>query len=411
MNWKTFKKVGGWVAAGVVLAVAVYALVNVTPAKAADLGGNCCSDLEERIAELEATTARKGNRKVSLTVSGQINKAILWWNDIGDLVDGDARVIENGAAETYIAVHGEAKIRPDLVAGYRLEVGQGKTSFDLDGATRYVDIKTDNDLYTRQSYAYIVSKDFGALSIGLQSTATDDLTQQNVANTDAISKRLTIQPIGGVTVSYLGNQFAEIPLEPFNGRKADSLKYTSPTLAGFSLSAAWVSSDDAWDVALRYAGKLSGFEVVGAVGYYDDKVSDLIEPIIGNALGDIETKTLTLNGGLKHVESGLFLQASWARLDFDSNVGSAVGTSSTDAYHIQAGIERKIFTSIGETTVFGEYLDWSDLDLSYYGLGINQSVLSDSKGDSLADLYFLFRRYDAGSENVDTVLSGLRLKF
>ncbi len=41
-------------------------------ASAADLGGNCCADLEERIAELEATTARKGNRKVSLTVSGWV---------------------------------------------------------------------------------------------------------------------------------------------------------------------------------------------------------------------------------------------------------------------------------------------------------------------------------------------------
>ncbi|HML30397.1 MAG TPA: porin, partial [Hyphomicrobium sp.] len=41
-------------------------------ASAADLGGNCCADLEERIAELESTTARKGNRKVSLTVSGWV---------------------------------------------------------------------------------------------------------------------------------------------------------------------------------------------------------------------------------------------------------------------------------------------------------------------------------------------------
>ena len=31
-------------------------------------------DLEERIAELEATTARKGNRKVSLTVSGWVGQ-------------------------------------------------------------------------------------------------------------------------------------------------------------------------------------------------------------------------------------------------------------------------------------------------------------------------------------------------
>ena len=43
---------------------AVGVLAGMTAANAADLGGNCCSDLEERIAELEATTARKGNRKV-----------------------------------------------------------------------------------------------------------------------------------------------------------------------------------------------------------------------------------------------------------------------------------------------------------------------------------------------------------
>ena len=46
-------------------------------AKAADLGGDCCADLEERVAELEATTARKGNRKVSLTVSGQVATAVM----------------------------------------------------------------------------------------------------------------------------------------------------------------------------------------------------------------------------------------------------------------------------------------------------------------------------------------------
>ena len=43
---------------------------------AADLGGNCCADLEERIAELEATAARKGNKKVSVVVTGSMNKAL-----------------------------------------------------------------------------------------------------------------------------------------------------------------------------------------------------------------------------------------------------------------------------------------------------------------------------------------------
>ena len=46
---------------------------GVPSARAADLGGDCCADLEERVAELEATTARKGNRRVSLTISGQVS--------------------------------------------------------------------------------------------------------------------------------------------------------------------------------------------------------------------------------------------------------------------------------------------------------------------------------------------------
>ena len=44
---------------------------------AADLGGDCCADLEERVAVLEATTARKGNRKVSLNISGWVNQGSL----------------------------------------------------------------------------------------------------------------------------------------------------------------------------------------------------------------------------------------------------------------------------------------------------------------------------------------------
>ena len=51
------------------------------PAAAADLGGDCCTDLEDRIAELEATAARKGNRKVSLMISGWVNEEIALWDD------------------------------------------------------------------------------------------------------------------------------------------------------------------------------------------------------------------------------------------------------------------------------------------------------------------------------------------
>ena len=64
----------------VTIAVAIFSFA-LTPAKVADFGGDCCGELEERIAELEATTARKGNRELSLTLSGYVNIAVMFWDD------------------------------------------------------------------------------------------------------------------------------------------------------------------------------------------------------------------------------------------------------------------------------------------------------------------------------------------
>ena len=46
------------------IAALIIAIGLPKPGGAADLAGDCCADLEERIAELESTTVRKGNRKL-----------------------------------------------------------------------------------------------------------------------------------------------------------------------------------------------------------------------------------------------------------------------------------------------------------------------------------------------------------
>ena len=110
-------KPAGWatilVAGGVVLGSHVTA-------KAADLGGDCCADLEERIAELEATTARKGNRKVKLTVYGQVNEAVMFWDDG---FEQNAYVVTNDASRTRFGFKGGAKINDDWSANFQIEIG------------------------------------------------------------------------------------------------------------------------------------------------------------------------------------------------------------------------------------------------------------------------------------------------
>ena len=91
-----------------------------TSASAADLGGNCCADLEERIAELEATTVRKGNRKVSLTITGWVGEQITFWDDGHEK---NAYVTGLGQTlSTNFKFTGSAKITSDVSAGYLLHI-------------------------------------------------------------------------------------------------------------------------------------------------------------------------------------------------------------------------------------------------------------------------------------------------
>ena len=90
------------------IAAALTTTLMGSSAMAADLGGNCCADLEERIAEHEATTVRKGNRKVSLAISGFVGHTVMWWDDgtQSDMYIGDA-----GNLTSRFRFKGEAKIR------------------------------------------------------------------------------------------------------------------------------------------------------------------------------------------------------------------------------------------------------------------------------------------------------------
>src|SRR5262245_42915879 len=103
-------------------------------ASAADLGGNCCADLEERIAELEATTARKGNRQVSLTISGWVPQQVVGWDDgyeenvyVGDI---------GATLSSHFKFTGQATISPGWYAGYVL----------------HVEVRNDNSLDLTQDY-------------------------------------------------------------------------------------------------------------------------------------------------------------------------------------------------------------------------------------------------------------------
>ena len=156
------------------------------PVSAADLGGDCCADLEERVAELEATTARKGNRKVTLTISGWVNEAVFWWDDSTQRGYFQAT---NSLEQSRVRFTGEAKISDGWSAGYTLEIGlQGTPSNQLSQLTGISQspffINQDRGDIVRKSYWFVKDKDLGQVAVGLNGTSTYHLLDDaDAANT------------------------------------------------------------------------------------------------------------------------------------------------------------------------------------------------------------------------------------
>ena len=151
------------------------------PAKAADLGGDCCADLEERVAELEATTVRKGNKKVSVTLSGWVVKYADWWDDgvESNFYVGD----KHTTLSSHFQISGSATIAPGWSGGYTISVETrgGSTVGDANqfnddtsqGNTYNIDIL--NNISVLLSYMWIKSDKWGTLNWGQLSQATDNV--------------------------------------------------------------------------------------------------------------------------------------------------------------------------------------------------------------------------------------------
>ena len=421
------------------LTASVAALLLSAPALAADLdgiGGNCCSDIEERVAELEATAAKKGNRKVSLTVYGQVNYGILHV-DVDPPVDEDksfneTTITNNSNSVSRFGLRGDAKINTDWSAGFLMEIGVGETEamFTEGGGPDGI---LGDGLVIRHSALYLKHNQLGSLWLGKTSTATDGIAEIAIANTAVASTLLSLEPVSGAWVGGVNL--------PFDGGRTEVVKWVSPTVGGFTASAAWMGNDnEAWDAALRYAGEAGGFQFAAGVGYRRETTPyAAISPGAFTGAGALsdEVETVTGSASVKHMASGLFVNAGAGEVDGIAGNGDLFGGFpfpwiDARAVHVQGGIEQNFF-GFGATTLYGE---WSraeskvykesygygptvDIDLDFWGVGVVQSV------DAAAmDLYVSYRQYDPsvkfsnegedlGSLGVDgtTIVGGAIIRF
>jgi len=439
-------------------------MVGGVSAQAADLGGDCCADLEERVAELEATTARKGNRKVSLTVSGWVHKSIMHWDD--GIEKNTYAGVDAINASTRFRLTGDAKINPKWSAGYLIEL---ETLGDMNSST----VNQTNsglgaagaNVVVRHSAWWIDNKDYGRVWVGLTDPAGAGIDGINLANTNfAANSKVGLNGGGFFLRGNTGSAAAALPhnmsartwsniLHGNNGisnlsdeTRLNVIKYVSPTVMGFIVSASW-GEDDMADVSLKYAGEHHGFRLAAGATY--TKVSDAN---IGHAQGnnhfngcadvaalavvssrDRDCSSWAVAGSIMHVATGLFVTANLGERTDNlrkelfaqtTDVDSALVSAKDTNWGVRGGIEKN-WTGMGNTTLFGEYnvstgtplaagaIQSADAgiqiaaerivnsEVSSWGLGVVQSI------DAAAmDLYIAYRNLSADVKTAPNTVGG-----
>lgn len=459
------------IAAGATLCMGAY---THAPAKAADLGGDCCADLEERVAELEATTVRKGNKKVSITVYGKANKAVLFWDDGAEK---NVYTVDNNYESSRFGFKGSAKISGDWSAGYRLEAEVRSASsevlnqLDDDDGTRSGGVLGNESrlLLLRHSWMYIDNKKLGQVRLGLSPTPVYNITkdtnvtelEDTMHSDDRMNQGFFLRPKGGNTEKDLSKlKWSDIS-RCYGSANAfvcstrrNGASYWSPEWNGFTASWGWFE-DDIWGGALRYQkewGKL--FEVGAGIGYEKNRDENIQNGGGGLAGFKRDINEWASSASIKHLPTGLFFFGAFSHSENnDSNRENAgvfdkKSSPDMDAYDLQIGIQRK-FISLGDSSFFGGFSNINDgiggaggatrklaagtfenvnvvteitgADVNRWYLGYDQAI--DAAGT--LHLYAVYQHFEAGVDlinsslnrvgapldNFDLVYTGARLDF
>ena len=238
----------------------------------------------EKIAEAAepkapAKMVKSGKDKVSLSVSGQVNRMLLYASD-----GRDSRVFhaDNDQSSTRVRFKGKAKLDDEWSAGATFEAELESNS---SGSVTIDDTGVGGDsnkasLKERKLELFFKSKRLGKLSLGQGSTASDGSVEEDLSGTGVI----TSAGFGGT-----GNSLAFVKSDPatreaagakvsdlFNNydglSRKDRVRYDTPGFGGVKLSTSFLGgkwTDDsvdsgAWDAALRYGREFDDVEVAAA---------------------------------------------------------------------------------------------------------------------------------------------------
>jgi hypothetical protein len=231
-----------------------------------------------------AAPLTSGGNKVMLSLSGQVNRALLWGDDG---VASNLRQVDNNNSSTRFRIVGEARPLAETVAGMNLEAEFRPNSSATQTLTQNLPQPASAVTFTvRQAEIYGANPNYGGLRLGFGSTASYLTAEVDISSTAVASYEIVGDYDGGFAFRQRaaalvpGGVKGALVLSPanafgpavgsvfasFDGLGRDvRLRYDSPLWEGFQFATS-VLDGGAFDFAGRFAREYEDFRIASALG-------------------------------------------------------------------------------------------------------------------------------------------------
>lgn len=381
--------------------------------------------------------------KVSLKISGEINKAALW-ADNGR--NSHIQYVDNDNRYTQVDMTATAKWNEDTTVGGTVAM---KINPNSSNSTDIRNTDTGNEnVSVYKSEVFVDNKRFGMIQLGRGQMASDaTMEATDFSGTDVVAIGASVYEMaGGInfvnknaangkfnlsTNGVNGNGTSTTPVlvnsifaDVDGAAEQDRVTYHTPEFMGFKLGAGHAyrasngdrTGNDLWDVALKYAGEFFGHKFAAQVAYVHDNTSPQVADNLVTGYDQVNGSAGVLfSNGLN-----LFVSGSHRNWDFSQ-------ARDAHSWQIKPGYRHKFF-ECGHTNFALDYAHFENFTIDASAPArIKDKYKGDSWGafivqdfDRIAtQVYLGYRHYDPKVKgnaavklrNVDAVMGGMSVKF
>lgn len=276
-----------------------------------------------------------GNERVTLAISGQVNRAI---NLADDGSSTQTYYVDNDTSNSRVRFVGTGRVTDDLTLGSKIEVAiapneSSEVSQNNEDSGTFFD--------ERVVEVWGQSDEFGKISLGKGNTASDGTSEVDLSGTDVIMYASVADPVGGLQFRTKGGDLTGVAVNDafndFDGlSRKNRLRYDTPSLAGFSLAVSTITNGQ-YDAGLFWAAEVGGFKAAAAAALAKPNTDDVDYRADGSAsILHVPTGlNLTLSSGFDESDDGgnpssYYLKVGWIADFFDfgsTNFGVDVNRS------------------------------------------------------------------------------------